>query len=123
VFEYEGVKTILTPTCRLLTLDGTDPRIREGLRLSLEAIKLTNEQLSEAGVHFLVLFIPTKELVLEPYMESIQIKDPDACRRLQADEKRVWQTMREYLINHQIPYADALPALRRSVEKRARTLF
>ncbi len=116
VFEYEGIKTILTPSYRLLALDGTDPRIREGLRLSLEAIKRTNERLSEAGVRFLVLFIPTKELVFEPYMKSIKIKDIDVCRLLQANEKRVWQTIREYLIDHQIPYADALPALRRSVE-------
>jgi len=116
VFEYQGIKTILTPSYRLLALDGTDPRIREGLRLSLEAIKRTNERLSEAGVRFLVLFIPTKELVLDPYMKSIKMKDPDVCRLLQANEKRVWQTIREYLIDHQIPYADALPALRRSVE-------
>ena len=49
-------------------------------------------------------------------MKSIKMKEPEVCRRLQANEKRVWHTIREYLIDHQIPYADALPALRRSVE-------
>jgi len=116
VFQYDGIRTILTPSYRLLALDQTDPRIREGLRLSLEAIKRTNDRLNAAGVRFLVLFIPTKELVLEPYPGSTQLKNPEACERQRANEKQMWQAMREHLVSHGIPFADPLPELRRSVE-------
>jgi lysophospholipase L1-like esterase len=115
VLEHAGIRTVLTPSYRLLALDQTDVRIREGLRLSLSAIKRTNDRLSAAGVRFLVLFIPTKELVLEPLMENAGLKDPETLKLLVANEKQVWTAIRDYLMANQIPFVDSLPELQRSV--------
>jgi len=115
VFEYGEVCTILTPTYRLLGLDLKDPRIREGLRLSLIALKETNDRLKGARVRFLVLFLPTKELVLEPFLASASMKDPETYNRLLQNEKFAWNMMREYLVSNQVLFVDALPELQRSV--------
>ncbi|MFH1116723.1 MAG: SGNH/GDSL hydrolase family protein [Pseudomonadota bacterium] len=116
-FEYGEVRTILTPSYRFMGVDRSDPRTREGLRLSLEAIDLVNRRLKEKGVRLLVLLLPTKELAMEDLMKQGKIKASPAYERLVGDEKKNWSSIRSNLQEHSIPFVDGLAALRETLKQ------
>ncbi len=112
--ESGAVRTVLMPAYRLCALDTKDPRIVEGLRIALEALDRMHEEASRRGVVFLVLFLPTAELVFEATASGASM--PPVFGRLLESEKAFWATAREHLASRSIPYADMLPPLRRLVE-------
>ena len=63
IFESAGARTIFTSVLRSTAMDLEDPRIAEGLRIALEALVRMDARAREAGTGFLVVLIPTKELV------------------------------------------------------------
>jgi len=108
IFEAGGLRTIFTSPYRLSALDLEDPRIAEGLRISLEALRAMDRRAAARGVRFLVLMIPTKERVFEGSWA-----DPSASyRRLVDNEARLWEAMKSYLDGEGIAHVDALGALR-----------
>ncbi len=117
VFEYGHIHTILSPAYRIVGLDQADPRNREGLRIVLETLGRIDDRLKKAGVRFLVVFLPTKELVVEPFLDSSHLKSPENYRRLVKNEKLARNKIERYLREHGIPYADATPWLRESIRK------
>lgn len=56
-----GPNTIFTPRYRLLGLDQSEPRIREGLRLVDAFVRIIAAHTRTAGVRAVLLLIPTKE--------------------------------------------------------------
>jgi len=58
--ESGQLRTVLTPAYRLCAVDLSDPRIAEGLRISLDAIGRMNERVHAAHAAFAVLLLPTK---------------------------------------------------------------
>jgi len=114
IFAGEQWKTVFTLKYRLCGLDLKDPRIAEGERLCLEGLKLLQEGAAKADTVFLVLLIPTKELVFKEVVEkdSARFLAPDDFLYLVQNEEKLWQTTREYMEAHGIQYVDALPALR-----------
>lgn len=109
------MRTILTPLYRLTALDLTDPRISEGYRLTLSAIRQMKQRADEAGVGFAVLLIPTKELVFEHQVRLASTRIPPAYERLIENEKEVIHITRAFMDENGIDYIDALPALRAKV--------
>lgn len=107
-FEDQELRTVFTPQYRLSALNLADPRIQEGRRLALEAIKLMSERAHSHGIQFLVLLIPTKELVFS----EVAADSSASYRALVENERQFWATTKEFLDNHRIEYRDALPALR-----------
>ena len=65
IVETERFRTVLTPEYRSFVVDLSDPRIREGLRISLQVLREMNVRCKATGIRFVVLLIPTKELVFE----------------------------------------------------------
>jgi hypothetical protein len=111
VFESPQLRTIFVPEYRLAALNQEDPRIKEGHRICLEAIGNMNDELSKGDVDFLVVLIPTKELVFSP-----QLKTPSvAFRELVTNEEQVWEATRQYLKENDISFVDTLAALRQAV--------
>ena len=100
------------PAYRLGALDQADPRIREGLRITLEAIGRINERLRSQGIGFAVLMIPTTELVFEETAAASQTELSSAYLSLLANEKALWATLRRNLDDRNIPWVDAVGPLR-----------
>ena len=100
---------------RLGALDQKDARLREGLRIQLEAIKRMSERLREENIHFVVLMIPTTELVFSELVKSSQVKMPQEYEDVITNEEAFWAKVREFLKDHSIPSISALPALRESL--------
>jgi hypothetical protein len=117
VVEAGGATKILTPAYRLSVLDADDPRVAEGLRISLECLARMSERLRARGVEFIVLFLPTAELVFEPAASQAGAPLPDAYVRLLACEKAMWRTTREFLAARSIRFVDAAPALQEALKR------
>lgn len=105
--------TVLTPQYRLLTLDLQDVRVREGLRITQDALKTMHEKLKGAGVDHHVMFIPTKEKV---YEEMVMQESPnEAFKRLVENETQAYNVLAGFLQEQGIPYSSTLPALKKSL--------
>ena len=104
--------TVLTPDHRLCAVNLNDPRIAEGHRLSLEAIRLMDKRTRMANIDFIVLLIPTKELVFKNVVYETGQTIPDVYKTLIDNEELLWHRTKAYLKNQGIDYIDSLPVLR-----------
>jgi lysophospholipase L1-like esterase len=116
--NQRGIRTGFTPSKRLSGLNLQDPRVKEGLRLTLELIGRMNDICSEKRVQFLVVLIPTKESVFADYIAGERnLKNSSVIDELIANEREINQRMRKYFAERNISYVDVLPDLRRAVPK------
>ncbi|MCG8590398.1 MAG: hypothetical protein MJE66_14005 [Proteobacteria bacterium] len=110
-FHDGEVGTVLTPAARLAALDLEDPRVAEGLRVSLDALARMHAAAPE-GTRVCVVFIPTKELVYAERVAKASGPVPDSYRRLLAQEREVWRRTGQALDEAGVAWVDTLPALR-----------
>ncbi len=109
VFERGGSRTILTPARRHMALDLTDPRMAEGLALSLRVLDKCDRRCREAGVSLGIVLIPTKESAFHALADA-----PIADRMLAElikNEEAVRSRVVEYLDERRIAHVDALGSL------------
>lgn len=116
-FESGELRTVLTPQYRLCGLDLDDPRISEGHRLALESIRRMHERAGEKGIRYLVLLVPTKELVFENAISTSGNSVGESYDALVKNEQRMWQRTTEYLKEQGIQFVDALPALSQTLAR------
>jgi lysophospholipase L1-like esterase len=112
IFDNGNLRTILTPDYRLTALELNDPRMREGQRIFLEAIQLMQKQAQAANVEFIVLLIPTKELVFKEAVYENMADPPKTYQTLITNEELMWQKTKDFFTDQGILFIDALPALR-----------
>ncbi|TFH29422.1 MAG: SGNH/GDSL hydrolase family protein [Myxococcales bacterium] len=110
-FEGRHVRTVLTPETRRVVQNVSDPRIEEGLRMSLAALDQITERVGKRTSLY-VMLIPTKELAFATAFGPDT--DSDALRRLDvlvSDEREVRGTILRHLTNRGVRVIDPLPAL------------
>jgi hypothetical protein len=117
VFEHGEIKTLFTAQYRAAGLDLADPRLAEGLRVALTAFQSMNERAAESGVHFVVLFIPTKEFAFEEEVAQSDATMGPVYDELVSNEQQMWARTREFCEEHEIDFVDALPSLREMLRK------
>jgi lysophospholipase L1-like esterase len=115
ILEKGAMKTVLTPDYRLCALNLDDPRIAEGHRIALEAIRLMNERAQQKNIKFLVLLIPTKILVFKELVLESSAEMPCSSKTAIEYEELFWKKTRDFLENHGITFVDALPILRKCI--------
>ena len=108
VFSDGQFKTVFTSEYRLSALDLGDPRIAEGLQISLRAIQRMHEFADTRNIRFFVVLIPTKEAVFCQLWQNPSL----SFRSLTENEERVWRITKDFLEHNGIEYLDSLPALR-----------
>lgn len=111
VAETAGFRTIVIPRYRSPRLDLSDPRIREGHHIALRAIRQMADRARDANAQFLVLLVPTKEIVCEGLVEN----PSTYYLKLVQKEKEAWTATTTALREGGIDFVDALPALRKCV--------
>ena len=112
-FESGSIRTIFVPNYRFLGLNLDDPRIRAGLQIATGAILEMDRQLQKTEIQFLVILIPTKELVFA----EIYSMPSSAFSNLVEEEMKMWQITRRTLDTAGVPYLDLLPALRDALDE------
>jgi hypothetical protein len=115
VFEHGPFRTIFTPAFRTAAMDLEDPRLAEGLRISLEALALMDERSRAAGTPFLVLLLSTKELAFR--QEAAKAPPPPDYWWVIEKEEIIRVKTIDFLKSRGIPFLDALPALQVSIAR------
>jgi hypothetical protein len=115
-FDNGRIRTIFNPDYRQQSLTLSDPRISEGQRVALEALRRLRDQAGEAGADVVVVLIPTKELVFKEAAVAEGLEGSRAYWQVLADEEQFWAAARDELQRQGIPTIDTLPALRAVVE-------
>jgi len=107
--------TIFTPRYRLAANELQDPRITEGLNVSLRVMERMSRRVAETGRCFAVVMIPTKEFVYGKAGDDPASRAPARTSFLRGieQERAVWNRMREYLAEKGIAYVEVAPALSR----------
>lgn len=119
ILQNAQASTIFRPKYRGIALDLDDPRIAEGLQFTLRAIAEISNRVQKAGLQFLVVGIPTKELVFELEVERANSSNAPAAPfydSLIRNEKRVWEQSRKFFVAQQIDFVDSLPYLRKQLD-------
>lgn len=112
-FSSNSARTIFTSEYRLTALNLDDPRIREGLHISLEAIQRMQQLARRDGIRFIVLLIPTKEFVFSEQAKNIAAPN---YHTLVQNERQFWELVKSYLEMRSIEFIDAVPPLQSELE-------
>ena len=102
----------------LLRLDQSSESVREGMRITFKLLAEMNEISRQNQAQFIVVVIPTKEMVFAEYLEhNSSLPLSDVLDRLLYNERLARERTFEFLTNSQISYVDTLPALRGSLSQ------
>jgi hypothetical protein len=106
------------PKAVLFGLNQDDPHVREGMRISFELMRQMNEICKQDHVQFVVVVIPIKEMVFSDYLEhNPNLPLNEVMDKLLPDAFSAQQQIFKFLNDQNIPYVDALPALRAAREQ------
>lgn len=106
------------PGAILTRLNQDDPRIREGMRIAFSLFAEMNATCRREGIQFLVVVIPTKEMVFADYLQAdTKNASSDVIRRLLASEKVARERMFEFFSSEGISFVDPLSALRQATSQ------
>ena len=109
-----------TPKIRLSALNIKDPRVQEGLALSLDLINQMNMLCLEKAIDFLVVLIPTQESVYSEYIENnTELENSGIINQLLINERAINKTVKTYFDEHTIAYIDILEPLRSAVGQKS----
>jgi lysophospholipase L1-like esterase len=118
-----AVTTVLTPAAREAVEDLSDARIREGLRLSIEAIRRLHAEASACGARVLLVMIPTKEHVFEPWVNPSSGAGAEAVQQLVDNETHIWQELAALCDELDFECVSALSGLREAVARGSNPFF
>jgi hypothetical protein len=118
LYEKNGILTGFTPGLRLKVLDLEDPRVKEGLLISLDLFSRMNVYCLQHDIQLVVALIPTKESVHAKYLESDSVLGKTAAiQSLLANERKVNATVKAFFEERNIAYLDLLPDLQQQVSQ------
>lgn len=108
------VRTVLTTAYRLVAVDASDIRIREGVRLSLWALDAMRTEAEAIGARLMVVLIPTKERAHAEAMAARRALDPVHARLVASEDERRAEIL-AHLGTRGIEALDVLPAMSREI--------
>ena len=98
--------------------DQDNPQIREGMRITFELMRQMKELCEQNHAQFMVVVIPTKEMVFSDYLEhNPKIPLDDVIDKLLVNERAGREQTFKFLKEAGIPYVDPLPLLRQRVSQ------
>jgi hypothetical protein len=116
IIPEKNIAEAFVPKAMLTRLDQENPNIREGMRITFELLRQMNEICRQNNVQFLVVVIPTKELVFSDYLEhNTKIPLDDVIDKLLVNERLALERTFKFMEDENIAYVDALPAMKNAV--------
>lgn len=112
-FYCKNIHTVFMPRYHAIGMNIKDPRIEEGLRISLESIRLMSEKAKKSNIKFMVVLIPTKEMVFKDMAAAHGIKISDDYAASIKNERVIFQRIEEALNREKIIFLDTLPYLKK----------
>ena len=116
VVDDKNIAEAFLPKSPLRGLDQGEESVQEGMRITLKILKDMHELTAKNNAEFIVLVIPTKEMVYSDYLEGNQnLKLADVIHKLLSQERMARQKVFSFLDEANIRYVDALPSLKQGV--------
>jgi|WetSurMetagenome_2_1015567.scaffolds.fasta_scaffold00167_18 hypothetical protein len=116
VLDGENIREAFRPSGIRDRLDQKRESIREGMRITMRLLKDMNESCRKNGSQFVVVIIPTKEMVFADYLEhNAKVHLGDVIDDLLANERIARKDLFEFCRTSGIRCVDTLPALKRSI--------
>ena len=118
IVPSKNILEAFRPKGVLFGLDQDDPHVREGMRITFELLNEMNSTCQEKHIRFLVVVIPTKEMVFSEYLEEdADMPLHDVVERLLVSERAARTKTFQFLTDKNIAFVDSLPALQASVSQ------
>lgn len=115
IVPEKHIEEAFQPIINLHGLDQNRESVRDGMRISFEILKEMNDICQKNHIQFVVVVIPTKEMVFSQYLEhNSQIAIHESVDKLITDERVALDQTIKFLTAANIPYIDPLPALQKS---------
>lgn len=117
IIPEKNILEAFRPEGFLRALDQQDPNIREGMRITFKLLQDMKALCDQNQVQFLVVVIPTKEMVFSQYLEQRpQIPLSDVIQKLIINEKEARESLFVFFKESNISYVDTLPDLQANAE-------
>lgn len=100
-----------------------DPRIQEGQRITLDAIREMKQLADSRSIRFLVLLLPTKERAFYDLYPQYNLEPSESIRSTVELNDEIRELSIGYLQEYEIPYIDTLPVLRGCFEQKQQPFF
>jgi len=111
-----NIAEAFVPRGPLRGLDQEKESVREGLRITLKLLSEMNEISLQRNIRFIVVVIPTKEMVFSGYLEhASNLKLADVIQKLILSERIARDKIFTFFRESNIRYIDVLPALQGAV--------
>ncbi|MGA9142879.1 MAG: hypothetical protein WB007_03875 [Candidatus Acidiferrales bacterium] len=115
ILPEQNIEEAFQPTANLHGLDQDSESVREGMRITFEILKEMNEICRKGKIQFVVVVIPTKEMVFEQSLEhNSKIALSDVVEKVLTNERLALDRTFQFLADTNIPYVDPLPGLQKS---------
>ncbi len=114
IVDDKNIREAFRPNSLLKRLDQNSAAVREGMRISFRLLKDMNDACLQNGCKFVVIIIPTKEMVFSEYLENNQtIYLGEVINDLLRNERLARNELFGFLNEYGIRYIDTLPDLKR----------
>ncbi len=118
IVKERNIAEAFVPRGPLRGLDQEKESVREGLRITLKLLNEMNEESLRRNSRFVVVVIPTKEMVFSNYLEDdSSLKLADVVRKLILNERIARDAVFKSFRESGIRYIDVLPALQGAIER------
>lgn len=115
IIPEKHIEEAFQPTENLHGLDQDRESVREGMRITFDLLKDMNEICRKNDIQFVVVVIPTKEMVFSQYLEqNPKIPLSDVVGRVLVNERLALDRTFKFLTDAKILYVDPLPAMQKS---------
>ena len=115
ITEEDNIREAFRPIDIAKRLDQSSGPVREGMRITFQLLKEMNDACLQNDCRFLVVVIPTKEMVFSDYLEKDStIHLHGTIHNLITNEHLARNEMFEFLENAGILYVDTLQALKKA---------
>ena len=118
ILPDKNILEAFRPKGMLFGLDQENPNVREGMRITFELLKQMNELCQQNQTQFLVVVIPTKEMVFSDYLEhNSKLPLDDAIGKVIVNERLAREQTFKFMTDNNIAYVDSLPGLKKSTSQ------
>jgi len=122
-FESGPIRTVFLPPLRLLALDSEDPRIQEGFRITVQAVRAIRDRTRQSGIRMILLLLPTKELAFEKLASESPNPQSRLYLRLVESESHWRNRLRETLSNQGMEFLDLLEVFQKALARNEEIFF
>lgn len=114
IVKEKNIREAFRPKGLLSRLDQGNALVREGMRITFGLLKEMNEVCRQNGSRFIVVVIPTKEMVFADYLENNpKVQLASIINDLLRNERLAGKELVEFLRESEIHYVDTLSDLKR----------